>query len=251
MSAHGAAVAVKCSDGIVIGCANLLHSAYGYRIKYECERYALIDENTLLVGSGDFPDLQHLVDLLKEMSGKEDTLYERHRRPQEYHNYLSRLLHDKRNNMAPLLLQSIVAGRNPASHSRQSPALSGRLIPSPSSQTNGGPLIPNSSDPTSSAPNNLSVDASSTEEFFLGTVDPFGTSMECNFFATQLLHYLAMPILRQKWRPDLKMEEARKMVVGVLNSACTSDARSGRQIQIATITQDGVKIEDTMLIHGN
>merc|ERR1712071_668914 len=50
------------------------------------------------------------------------------------------------------------------------------------------------------------------KEPFLGLVDKIGTAYTDNILATGFGSYLATPILREKWRPDLEEGEARAML---------------------------------------
>jgi len=80
---------------------------------------------------------------------------------------------------------------------------------------------------------------------FLGLVDKIGTTYEDNFIATGFGSYLAIPILREKYRDDLTEGEARAMLEDCMRVLFYRDCRALNRIQIAKVTKDdGVLISD-------
>eukprot|EP00591_Stephanopyxis_turris_P001608 CAMPEP_0195513536 /NCGR_PEP_ID=MMETSP0794_2-20130614/5169_1 /TAXON_ID=515487 /ORGANISM="Stephanopyxis turris, Strain CCMP 815" /LENGTH=203 /DNA_ID=CAMNT_0040641579 /DNA_START=309 /DNA_END=917 /DNA_ORIENTATION=- len=79
---------------------------------------------------------------------------------------------------------------------------------------------------------------------FLGLVDKIGTSYEDNVVATGFGSYLALPILREKWRPDLEEGEARALMEDCLRVLFYRDCRALNRIQIAKATSDGVLVSE-------
>ena len=73
---------------------------------------------------------------------------------------------------------------------------------------------------------------------FLGYVDKIGTAYEDRFIATRFGSYLAIPILRAKWRPDLIEGEARALLEGCLRVLFYRDCRVLNYIQIAKATKN-------------
>lgn len=86
---------------------------------------------------------------------------------------------------------------------------------------------------------------SSQGEPFLGLVDKIGTTYEDNFIATGFGSYLAIPILREKYREDLTEGEARAMLEDCMRVLFYRDCRALNRIQIAKVTkEDGVLISE-------
>jgi 20S proteasome subunit beta 7 len=86
---------------------------------------------------------------------------------------------------------------------------------------------------------------SSEQEPFLGLVDKIGTTYEDTFIATGFGAYLALPILREKYRNDLDEGEARALLEDCMTVLFYRDCRALNRIQIAKVTtEDGVLISD-------
>jgi 20S proteasome subunit beta 7 len=82
-------------------------------------------------------------------------------------------------------------------------------------------------------------------EPFLGFVDKIGTTYEDSFIATGFGSYLAIPILREKFRPDLDEGEARALLEDCMRVLFYRDCRALNRIQIAKVTkEDGCLISD-------
>lgn len=68
---------------------------------------------------------------------------------------------------------------------------------------------------------------------FLGMVDKIGTTVQDNFLATGFGSYLALPIMREKWRPDLSEGEARALLEDCMKVLFYRDCRASCKIQLA------------------
>jgi 20S proteasome subunit beta 7 len=80
---------------------------------------------------------------------------------------------------------------------------------------------------------------------FLGFVDKIGTTYEDTFIATGFGAYLALPIMREKYREDLEEGEARALLEDCMRVLFYRDCRASNRIQIAKVTlEDGVMISD-------
>jgi 20S proteasome subunit beta 7 len=87
---------------------------------------------------------------------------------------------------------------------------------------------------------------------FLGTVDKLGTTLQENLVATGFGAYLAMPLLRDKWRPDLSEGEARALLEDAMKVLFYRDCRASARIQIAKCTSDGCIVSEPYeLDHSN
>jgi len=72
---------------------------------------------------------------------------------------------------------------------------------------------------------------------FLGTVDKIGTTVQDNFCATGFGTYLAMPLLREKWSPNLTEGEARALLEDCMKVLFYRDCRASSRIQLAKIEE--------------
>jgi len=77
------------------------------------------------------------------------------------------------------------------------------------------------------------------EKPFLGTVDKIGTTIEENMVATGFGSYLAMPLLREKWKPDLDEGEARALIEDCMKVLFYRDCRASSRITLAKCTTNG------------
>jgi 20S proteasome subunit beta 7 len=79
---------------------------------------------------------------------------------------------------------------------------------------------------------------------FLGMVDKIGTTVKDNFLATGFGAYLAIPLLREKWRPDLSEGEARALLEDCMKVLFYRDCRASPQIQLAKCAEGKVLISE-------
>lgn len=79
---------------------------------------------------------------------------------------------------------------------------------------------------------------------FLGFVDLIGTCYEENFLATGFGAYLALPMIRDRWSPDMEEGEARSLLEDCLRVLFYRDCRASSRIQIAKATEDGTLVSD-------
>jgi 20S proteasome alpha/beta subunit len=87
--------------------------------------------------------------------------------------------------------------------------------------------------------NNLLVAGFKDGKGFLGSVDLIGTAYEDDFLATGFGSYLAIPIMRKKWRPDMEEGEARELLEECLRVLFYRDCRALNKIRIAKATAEG------------
>lgn len=73
----------------------------------------------------------------------------------------------------------------------------------------------------------------STGQPFLGSVDKIGTTVRDSVLATGFGSYLALPLLREKWRPGMTEGEARAILEDCLKVLFYRDCRASSQIQLA------------------
>lgn len=79
---------------------------------------------------------------------------------------------------------------------------------------------------------------------FLGYVDMIGTAYEENFIATGFGAYLAIPLIRERWTPDMDEGEARALLEDCLRVMYYRDCRALNKIQIAKATAEGTLVSE-------
>jgi len=78
---------------------------------------------------------------------------------------------------------------------------------------------------------------------FLGLVDLYGSSYTDDYLATGYGGYLAIPILRNKWRADMEEAEARELLAECMKVLYYRDARTINKFNIGKITPQGTVVE--------
>ena len=82
-------------------------------------------------------------------------------------------------------------------------------------------------------------DGTMSEEPFLGVVDKIGTAYEDDVLATGFGGYIALPLMREKYRPDMEEGEARALLEDCLRILFYRDCRALNRVQIAKVTRGG------------
>jgi len=77
---------------------------------------------------------------------------------------------------------------------------------------------------------------------FLGSADLLGTNYEDDHIATGYGDYMARPLLRNGWKPDLTKDEAIQLLKTCMRVLYYRDARALNKIQIATVDADGAQV---------
>merc|ERR1711988_1920275 len=75
-------------------------------------------------------------------------------------------------------------------------------------------------------------------------VDHQGTMFADDFVATGFGSFLAMPILRNEWRADMSLEEAKALVIKCLQVCFYRDCRAYFKINIGVCDNNGVSISE-------
>lgn len=86
------------------------------------------------------------------------------------------------------------------------------------------------------------------EPSVLGFVDHQGTAFEEDYIATGFGSYLAMPILRNKWKEDLSLDEAKALVMECLKVCFYRDCRAYFKIQIGVCNGESVTIGEPIAL---
>ena len=76
-------------------------------------------------------------------------------------------------------------------------------------------------------------------EVFLGTTDLIGTEFTDDFLCTGFGKHLAMPIIREHWKPDMAEAEARDLVERCMRTLYYRDCRTINRIVFATVCGAG------------
>jgi len=79
---------------------------------------------------------------------------------------------------------------------------------------------------------------------FLGYIDSVGSSFEDETMATGYGAYIARPLLRNAFRPDLSAQEARAILENCMRVLFYRDARTINKIVIASISAEGATISE-------
>jgi 20S proteasome subunit beta 7 len=79
---------------------------------------------------------------------------------------------------------------------------------------------------------------------FLGYLDLYGTQFTENYAATGYGNMLCLPLIRERWRPDLSEDEARMLLEECMRVLWYRDTKALNKIQVAKITAEGQAISE-------
>eukprot|EP00747_Dinoflagellata_sp_TGD_P161924 gnl/TRDRNA2_/TRDRNA2_178966_c0_seq1.p1 gnl/TRDRNA2_/TRDRNA2_178966_c0~~gnl/TRDRNA2_/TRDRNA2_178966_c0_seq1.p1 ORF type:complete len:262 (+),score=47.37 gnl/TRDRNA2_/TRDRNA2_178966_c0_seq1:56-787(+) len=82
------------------------------------------------------------------------------------------------------------------------------------------------------------------DKALLSFVDHQGTQFEADFTATGFGTYLAMPLLRNEWKADMSLEEAKALCVKCLQVCFYRDCRAYNRIQFGVCNGETVEISE-------
>jgi len=90
-------------------------------------------------------------------------------------------------------------------------------------------------------------------EPFLGCVDKIGTAFRDNKIATGYGAHIALPLMREalEKKPQMSKEEVRALLINCLRVLFYRDCRALNKHQIATVTAEGVTIENNIELDTN
>jgi 20S proteasome subunit beta 7 len=188
-------IGVKYRDGVLLATDTL--ASYGSLAKFTgVSKFRKVGENTIIGASGEYSDFQYIGDALDEIAQREWTQNDgESMAPKSWNAYITRLLHNRRNKMNPLLNQIVVAGFD-----------------------------------------------KNTQSSYLSYVDLYGTTYEDDYIATGYGAHLAIPILRERARLDMPLEEAVELLRHCMRILFYRDCRTTDRIQLARATADGVEV---------
>merc|ERR1712232_1004537 len=101
---------IQCSDGVVIAADTL--GSYGRMAKFRDERRIMsVGDSTLVGGSGDLGDLNHIKNMLEQHEIENAEWGDGHKiLPRSIHTYMTRVLYQRRSKMNPLWNTLVVGG---------------------------------------------------------------------------------------------------------------------------------------------
>ncbi|KAK4436703.1 Proteasome subunit beta type-4 [Sesamum alatum] len=186
-------VGIKYKDGILL--AADMGGSYGSTLRYKTvERLKSVGKHSIIGASGEISDFQEIMRYLDELI-LYDNMWDDGNSlgPKEVHNYLTRVMYNRRNKFNPLWNSLVLGGVK-----------------------NG--------------------------QKYLGTVNMIGVHYEDDHVATGFGNHLARPILRDEWHENLTFEEGVKLLEKCMRVLLYRDRSAVNKLQIARITQDGVKV---------
>ena len=199
---------IRYADGVMLAADTLC--SYGTMAKYkDARRLVKVNSKTLLGGGGEFSDFQAITQLLKRNALEDqctaDSLYEEDLAEENACEVWN-------------YLRSVMYNRR----NKMNPLWNDLIVAGWTSPKNKEEPKP-----------------------FLGYVDKIGTTYEDTYIATGFGAYLALPIMREKYREDLEEGEARALLEDCMRVLFYRDCRASNRIQIAKVTQaDGVMISE-------
>ncbi len=179
--------------------------SYGSMAKYKNARRLLgVNSRTLVGASGEYSDLQSVSDLLKANALEDrctaDSLYEEDNNEECAKEVWS-------------YLRAVMYQRR----SKMNPLWNDVVVAGFRQEEDGT---------TSDVP-------------FLGVVDKIGTAYEDDILATGFGGYIALPLMREKYRPNMEEGEARALLEDCLRILFYRDCRALNRVQIAKVTKEG------------
>ncbi|ORX34595.1 nucleophile aminohydrolase [Kockovaella imperatae] len=201
---------IKYEGGVMLAADNL--ASYGSLARFkDIQRLHPLGDNTCLAVAGDMSDFQYMTKLLDATlrADRSVSLTDTHPpfSPQNIYTYLSNLYYARRSKVNPLWNAILVGGWD-----------------------------------------------KEKKESFLAYVDLLGTTYSAPTLATGIGAHIAQPLLREAYEakagvdgkgPLLTGQEAEELLDTCMKVLFYRDARSLNKYQIATISNDGVKISDS------
>jgi len=210
---------LKYKDGVMMISDTL--GSYGSMARYtSLERIRKVNNTTIVGAGGEYSDFQTIVKVLEELSIAdfcEDD--QTPLTPREIYSYLSRLMYGRRTKVNPLYNQVIIAGVTPPEKKEEKETKEGKK-----------------------GDKKEEKDKESPSNFFLGTVDLYGSTYEDNILATGYGKYMAIPLLRKAWKADLTEAEAKTLLEDCMRVLYYRDCRTINKFLISKVTKDGPSI---------
>lgn len=188
-------VAMRCTDGVVMACDTL--GSYGSMARFRDESRLYKATSSCILGiGGDLSDCDEVKRYIQQAVTREYCHDDGHGlSPNAIHQYLARVMYNRRNKMDPFWNYIVVAGMK-------------------------------------------------DKEPFLGLVDLVGTHYKSEVIATGFGEYIGLPLLRKAYRPDITVEEAKKVIVEIMKVLFYRDARTIDRIQVATVSTTSADVSE-------
>mmetsp|Transcript_21824 Transcript_21824/g.64398 ORF Transcript_21824/g.64398 Transcript_21824/m.64398 type:complete len:237 (+) Transcript_21824:40-750(+) len=87
-------------------------------------------------------------------------------------------------------------------------------------------------------------------EAYLGYTDLYGSSFTDDYLATGLGMYMALPLMRNQWSPEMTEAQARALLESALKICYYRDTRASNKVQIARVDESGVHIDEPITLQG-
>ncbi len=84
--------------------------------------------------------------------------------------------------------------------------------------------------------------------FILGTTDKIGTVFEDDYVATGMGLHMALPLLRDAYRPGMTEAEARKVLENCMKVLFYRDCRALNRVTFAKVTTEGTVVEEPLTL---
>ncbi|KAL7538747.1 hypothetical protein ACHAXR_009625 [Thalassiosira sp. AJA248-18] len=194
---------IKYNGGVMLAADTLC--SYGSLAKYKnAKRLLNINSRTLIGASGEYSDLQSISDLLRRNALEDrctaDSLYEEDNNEECAKEIWS-------------YMRAVMYNRR----NKMNPLWNDVVVAGFKQNTDG----------------------TTSDEPFLGVVDKIGTAYEDDILATGFGGHLALPLMREKYRPDMEEGEARALLEDCLRILFYRDCRALNRVQIAKVTKEG------------
>ena len=90
-----------------------------------------------------------------------------------------------------------------------------------------------------------------TGEKFLGMTDLYGLKIEHNYILTGLSNHYCQVIMENGWHSEITEAEAKKLLSTCMTIMFYRDKKASDKVQFTVITQEGVKMEEPILVDSN
>ena len=90
-----------------------------------------------------------------------------------------------------------------------------------------------------------------TGEKFLGMTDLYGLKIEHNYILSGLSNHYCQVIMENGWHSEITEAEAKKLLSTCMTIMFYRDKKATDKVQFTVITQEGVKMEEPLLVDSN
>ena len=191
-----------------------------------------VNKNVLIGFGGDMSDSQAIERMIQRETIR-DRCWDDGRvmSSREVYSLLSRIMYQRRSKNDPLWNELLIAGVDDYAD------VSGMQRTQPVGIDAGGCKVADGAAAADGA-SASAAGASAPRKPFLGRVDKLGMSYEEDFIATGFGLHLAVPLMRERWTPDMTLADARSLLEDCMRVLYYRDCRTINRIQFATVVAD-------------